>query len=111
MTTAAVSRPRNGMSDPQRGWVTTQVYLSTPDSGLNNRGMSMPEIDEFKDVWEMFFDDAYFGTWCVRDKRDKRFFAPRSFHFKTEQDAVCFLSSVKKAYPVDVNDKEGACQR
>ena len=39
---------------------------------------------------EIFRDTAYYDMWCVRDKTDKRFDSPTSFHFALKKDAEEF---------------------
>lgn len=45
----------------------------------------------------MFFDEAYFGMWCVRNTDDKRFDSPTSFHFDKREDAERFKELIEKA--------------
>lgn len=48
--------------------------------------------------WEMFYDESYYGLWCVRPDGDKNFNSPRSFHFFNKKDAEDFLNAVVKAF-------------
>jgi len=45
---------------------------------------------EFDRELEIFKDSIYYDMWCVRDKTDKRFESPTSFHFALKKDAEEF---------------------
>ena len=51
---------------------------------------------ESKD-YVMFLDSAYYDMWCMRNKNDKRFNSPTSFHFAKREDAEKFLELITMA--------------
>lgn len=66
----------------------------------------MSEWNSIKDVqpkepgtsdYEMFHDKCYYWLWCVRNKNDRRFHSPMSFHFDKKEDAEKFLELISKA--------------
>jgi hypothetical protein len=48
-------------------------------------------MDEIIGDFEIFNDIGYYGMWCVRFAKDRRFCSPMSFHFVKEEDAREFL--------------------
>ncbi len=48
-------------------------------------------------AYEMFRDDSYYDMWCVRNKDDRRFNSPMSFHFEKHADASEFLRLINMA--------------
>jgi len=47
--------------------------------------------------WEIFLDTSYFDMFCVRQKNDKEFNSPRSFHLALKEDAENFKKLIEKA--------------
>ena len=55
----------------------------------------MTEVNKPK--YELFFDNGYYGMWCVRNIDDRRFSSPTSFHFVNKEDAELFKKLIEKA--------------
>ena len=47
--------------------------------------------EDIKSEYELFYDEGYYGFWCVRNVNDKRFNSPMSFHFSKKEDAETFV--------------------
>ena len=52
--------------------------------------------EEIKD-YELFCDSSYYDMFCVRNKNDRRFSSPMSFHFTKYEDAKAFFELIQKA--------------
>lgn len=47
--------------------------------------------------YELFSDSAYYDMWCVRNRDDRRFDSPTSFHFDTRTEAEMFKMLIERA--------------
>lgn len=54
--------------------------------------------EDIKSEYELFYDDCYYGFWCVRNINDKRFDSPMSFHFSKKEDAETFKNLIQIAF-------------
>jgi len=51
----------------------------------------------FRAEYEVFADRSYYDMWCVRNKDDRRFASPMSFHFIEKNDAMEFKRLIELA--------------
>lgn len=54
--------------------------------------------EKIKSEYEIFYDECYYGFWCVRNVNDKRFNSPMSFHFSNKDDAEKFKELIQIAF-------------
>ena len=54
--------------------------------------------EDIKSEYELFYDEGYYGFWCVRNVNDKRFNSPMSFHFSKKEDAETFKKLIQIAF-------------
>ena len=54
--------------------------------------------EKIKSESEIFYDECYYGFWCVRNVNDKRFDSPMSFHFSNKDDAEKFKELIQIAF-------------
>ena len=54
--------------------------------------------EKIKSEYEIFYDDGYYGFWCVSNVYDKRFDSPMSFHFSNKHDAEKFKELIQIAF-------------
>jgi hypothetical protein len=64
---------------------------------MSLKNLKVQMLIEENDNYELFCDEWYYHLYCIRNKNDKRFNSPMSFHFVLLKDAKLFFELISKA--------------